>query len=71
MERYKQHAEEPLSGAFNLKTAAEFAGVSTPTMLEWVNRGDFPAFRSGRRWVIPKETLNDWLKEQARQRACL
>ena len=57
-------------GAFNLKSAAEYASVSAPTMLEWVNRGDFPAFRSGRRWVIPREGLTNWLNEQARARAC-
>lgn len=49
MEQLNQQTKETTKGAFNLKSAAEFASVSTPTMLEWVNRGDFPAFRSGRR----------------------
>lgn len=58
-------------GAFNLKSAAEYASVSAPTMLEWVNRQDFPAFRSGRRWVIPREAFAKWLNEQAQARACI
>ncbi|MBQ8953210.1 MAG: helix-turn-helix domain-containing protein [Clostridia bacterium] len=59
------------AGAFSLGTAAEFAAVSTPTMLEWVNRGDFPAFRSGRRWIIPRKPFIEWLEDMARKRARL
>lgn len=70
MEQHKQQTDEPMTGAFNLKGAAEFASVSTPTMLEWVNRQDFPAFRSGRRWVIPRESFVRWLNDQAARRAC-
>lgn len=58
-------------GAFTLRSAAEFAGVSTPTMIEWVNREDFPAFKSGRRWIIPRDALVQWLNEQAGRRACI
>lgn len=70
MKQSRQREGGNLMGAFNLKSAAEFASVSTPTMLEWVNRQDFPAFRSGRRWVIPREGFIRWLNEQAAQRAC-
>ena len=52
-----------------LEAAAKLAGVSAPTMLSWVNRSDFPAFRSGRRWVIPRESLLEWMKAQAAERA--
>lgn len=62
---------EATVGAFNLKGAAEFASVSAPTMLEWVNREGFPAFRSGRRWVIPREAFTQWLNDQARARASI
>lgn len=57
--------------AFTLEKAARFAGVSAPTMLQWANRRDFPAFRAGRRWVIPKDSLIDWLRKQAQERAQL
>lgn len=59
------------TGAFTLETAAKFANVSTPTMTEWVNRQDFPAFRSGRRWIIPRASFERWLEDQARERAQL
>lgn len=52
-----------------LENAAKLAGVSVPTMQGWVNRKDFPAFRSGRRWVIPRESLLEWMKAQAAERA--
>ncbi|MBE5774051.1 MAG: helix-turn-helix domain-containing protein [Clostridiales bacterium] len=58
-------------GAFTLSSAAVYACVSEPTMLEWVNRRDFPAFRSGRRWIIPRASFDAWLDERAHERAQL
>ncbi len=54
-----------------LENAAKLAGVSIPTMQAWVNRRDFPAFRSGRRWIIPRDALIDWIKARAQERAAL
>ena len=71
MAQHNQQPAEVLPGAFNLKTAAEYASVSTPTMLEWVNRQDFPAFRSGRRWIIPRNSFDEWLNQQGKRRDCL
>lgn len=51
--------------AFTLSEAAEAVGVSRPVMTEWVNIPGFPAFRSGKRWVIPVTALEAWLNEQA------
>lgn len=59
------------SGAFTLEGAAKHANVSVPTVTEWVNRQDFPAFRSGRRWVIPRASFDAWLEDRARERAQL
>ena len=56
---------------YNLETGARRIGVSYPTMLELVRRDDFPAFRIGRRWVIPRNALVRWLDEQAAKRAQL
>lgn len=52
-----------------LEAAAKVAGVSVPTMQGWVNRKDFPAFRAGRRWVIPRDSLLDWMQRRAIERA--
>ncbi len=50
---------------YTLEGAAKALSVSKPTMLKLVNRADFPAFRAGRRWIIPAEGLRCWLEEQA------
>ncbi len=56
------------TGAFTLAEAAKYCGVSYPVMLAWVNLPTFPAIRSGRRWVIPKSALTEWLDAQAKAR---
>ena len=53
----------------NLTEAAALAGVSRPVMIAWANRTDFPALRAGRRWVIPKDALIQWLNDRAGERA--
>ena len=58
-------------GTFNLREAAQFASVSVPTMQNWVNMSDFPAFRSGKRWIIPVDGFRQWLADKAAQRATL
>ena len=58
--------KEPLT--FNMAEAAEAVGVSIPTMADFVQREDFPAFKAGRRWVIPCDLLKQWLEQQAGQR---
>lgn len=51
--------------AFTLAEAAIAVGVSRPVMTEWVNIPGFPAFKSGKRWVIPVAALERWLEDQA------
>jgi len=51
--------------AYTLQEAAQIVGVSAPTMSEWVRIPGFPAFRSGKRWIIPAAALERWLDEQA------
>jgi len=63
--------ENAEKGALNVRAAAVVAGVSVPTMRRWVCRDDFPAFRSGRRWVIPRDRFIDWLNARAAERAML
>lgn len=57
--------------ALTLEEAAASMGVSVPTMREIANRQDFPAFRKGRRWIIPQRAFADWLDKQARERAAM
>ena len=55
----------PARLAYNLSEAARAVGVSDPTMGELVHTPGFPAFRAGKRWVIPIAALERWLDEQA------
>ena len=57
--------------ALDMKTAASYACVSLPTLSEWLNRDDFPAFRSGRKWVIPKKLFEKWMDDQASKHSVL
>ena len=57
--------------AYTQEEAARAAGVSTVTMRQWVNRSDFPAFKSGKRWIIPVDAFREWLVSNARNRANL
>lgn len=59
------------SEIFNVKEAAPFLGINHVTMSRIVQQNDFPAFRIGRRWMIPREALMRWIEEQAARRAKL
>lgn len=65
----KQNAEISSRGALNLDEAARYMGINHVTMSALVRRPDFPAFRMGRRWVIPRDALVRWLNEKAEERA--
>lgn len=40
-------------------------GISRPTVYELLNRADFPKIRVGRRWIIPRQGLENWLEREA------
>lgn len=55
--------------AYGLKEAAKMCGVSVHTMQALVNSEGFPAFRAGRRWMIPRDELVAWMARQAAERS--
>lgn len=55
--------------AYTLAEAAEAINVSVPTMRSLVHQPGFPAFRAGKRWVIPVAEFEAWLGRQANDRA--
>ena len=57
--------------AYTLKEAAEAIGVSEPTMHAMVQQPGFPAFRVGKRWVIPMDAFSTWLNDRACEQAKL
>lgn len=66
-----QEDADEKKGGFNIREAAEFIGTNHTTMCTLVQRDDFPAFRIGRRWVIPKRSLIEWMDRMASNRANL
>lgn len=51
-----------------VKEMASFLGISIPSAYALVNRADFPSVRlSERRIVVPRQSLEQWLAEQARK----
>lgn len=45
--------------------AAEALGISRPLVYQLIHREDFPAFKIGKRTVIPRLALERWANEQA------
>ena len=46
--------------------AAEFLRVNVRTLGEWVQRGEVPAAKVGRRLVFSRAQLADWLRDKAK-----
>lgn len=52
--------------ALNAKEASKLLGVSLPVMYDIMKTDGFPCVKFGRRNLIPKESLMNWLDDQAR-----
>lgn len=51
-----------------VKEVASFLGISVPSAYALANRADFPSVRlSEKRIVIPRQSLDEWLAEQAKK----
>ena len=57
--------------ALTVEQAAQSLGISRPTMLELTRKAGFPCFRVGRRILIPRRALLDWLDRKAAEGAVL
>lgn len=53
--------KETTKAVLNLKEAAAYLGISTPTLLALLQGGSIPCRRAGQRWLISKAVLDDWL----------
>lgn len=51
----------------NMKEAAEVVGVSEVLMRRIAKTPGFPVFRVGKRVLIPKEGLKQWINAQEKQ----
>ena len=53
--------EKKNKAVFNLKEAAEYLGISAPTLVGLLKSGEIPSRRAGQRWLISKTALDEWL----------
>lgn len=54
--------------ALTVPEAAELLGVSRPTVYQLMRAEDFPAFKVGRRTLISRSGLADWVEAQTAAR---
>ena len=54
-----------------VQEAAEQLNVSRPTLLSWTRLAGFPCFRAGRKILIPRQALIEWVSLRAQEGAVL
>ena len=60
---------EPTPMAFTVEEAARYLGISEGTLIKALRAGTIPARRLGRRWIISKAALDDWLRTGTSQQS--
>lgn len=62
---YKSYDELPL--LLNVKQLADLLGVSDSSVYELIQEDGFPSLRIGKRIVIPKEELREWISARTKE----
>ena len=62
---YTSYDELPL--LLNVKQLADLLGVSDSSVYELIQEGGFPSLRIGKRIVIPKEELREWISARTKE----
>ena len=62
---YTSYDELPL--LLNVKQLADLLGVSDSSVYELIQEDDFPSLRIGKRIVIPKEELREWITTRTKE----
>lgn len=62
---YKSYDELPLF--LNVKQLADLLGVSDSSVYELIQEDGFPSLRIGKRIVIPKEELREWISARTKE----
>jgi excisionase family DNA binding protein len=47
---------------YNVQEIAQLLGIGKRTAYSWVNQGEIPSIRVGRRILIPKKQFEEWLE---------
>ena len=61
---YTSYDELPL--LLSVKQLVDLMGVSDSTIYELIQEDDFPSLRIGKRIVIPKEELRQWISDNTK-----
>ena len=61
---YKSYDELPLM--LNMKQLANLLGISDASAYELIQEEGFPALRIGKRIVVPKEELQNWISARTK-----
>ena len=61
---YKIYDELPLM--LNMKQLANLLGISDASAYELIQEEGFPALRIGKRIVVPKEELQNWISARTK-----
>lgn len=59
---YQSYDDLPLF--LNAEMVAKLLGVSPSSAYELMHEKDFPSMRIGNRLIIPKESFQEWVKNQ-------
>ena len=62
---YTSYDELPL--LLNVKQLADLLGVSDSSVYELIQEDGFPSLRIGKRIVIPKEKLREWITARTKE----
>ena len=62
---YTSYDELPL--LLNVKQLANLLGVSDSSVYELIQEDGFPSLRIGKRIVIPKEELREWITARTKE----
>ena len=62
---YKSYDELPL--LLTVKQLADLLGVSDSIVYELIQEDGFPSLRIGKRIVIPKEELREWISTRTKE----
>lgn len=54
---------------YSIPEVGELLGISRPKAYELANRADFPVLQVGRRKVVPRAALNEWLVKNSKPKS--
>ena len=64
-------AEQPQKTMLSVEEAGEMLGISRQLAYQLANRDDFPCLRIGRRMLIPRSKLIEWVDNHCGQEVIL